>query len=159
MNPQPDNSPVLSYLSTYSGYACLHCSTSLTTTKSVLSYLSTYPYYACLHCSISLTTTRSMSLHIGKTHDIHSHYKVHYKPVMLQTWYNQPGRLRDFWIVNTTTPQPALLKCPTPSPADRMLEDMLEEDEELLVEELNADDYTHTEGYTWYDTNMWLTRM
>jgi len=40
-----------------------------------------------------------------------------------------------------------------------MLEDMLEEDEELLIEELNADHYAYTEGYTWYDTNMWLTRM
>ena len=134
MNPRPDNSLVLSYLPTYSGYACLYCDTRLTTTK-------------------------SMSLHINTTHDIHNNHKTHSKPVILQTWYNQPGRLRDFWIVNTTTPQPALLKCPTPSPADRMLEDMLEEDEELLVEELNADYYTHTDGYTWYDTNMWLTRM
>src|SRR5437667_1712395 len=90
LNPWPDNSPVLSYLPTYPGYACLHCSTSLTTTKSVLSYIPTYSGYACLYCSTSLTTTKSMSLHIGKTHDIHSHYKVHYKPVMLQTWYNQP---------------------------------------------------------------------
>ena len=125
----------------------------------VLPYLPTYPGYVCLHCKTSLITMRSMSTHIGNTHGIHHKYKDHCKSVILQTWYNQPGRLRDFRIVNTTTPQPASHDSPILPPTDRMLEDMLEEDEELLMEELNADHYTHTEGYTWYDTNMWLTRM
>ena len=124
----------------------------------VLPYLPTYPGYACLHCNTNLIAMTSMSIHISKVHDIHNQHKTHCRPVMLQTWYNQPGRLCNFWIVNTTTPQPTLHDS-TPSPADQMLKDMLEEDEEMLVEELNADHYIHTEGYTWYDTNMWLTRM